>query len=540
MDDHPMAKRLRALILFRALFVTLLLGSFFLFNIGYSRFPFLHAPVFLIATLYLLSIVYWISLPKVKNFSVFAYVQFFFDVLCEICLVYITGGIGSLFSSIMLFTVMSSAIILNKKAGYVIATLCSVLYGVIGDLQFYRIIHIAYNETVQAKEFLYNIFTHILALYLTAFLTGHLSWRLEKTSKKLEEKDSNLKALALFNKDLIENLPSGLLTTDLSGKITIFNRAAEHITGISREAVAMKNITDLFPFITSPFEVERNEGTLSYNGSTVIIGLTISGIMDNEGRKTGYICVFQDITQLKNLEAELKYKETLAAIGELAANMAHEIRNPLASLKTAIEILREGILTKDHSEKLMHIALSEMDRLNKIITDFLIYSRPHAPQCSWFDLHRMLDETLGLIEHPIINKGISVIRNIDGQQEVFADHSKLRQVFLNLGMNAIDSMPNGGTLLISTGRGNGNVKVFFKDTGIGIPPEHLKDIFYPFFTTKETGTGLGLSIAYRIVEEHHGKITVHSVPGKGTTFEIVLPVTSPIPHNEIAMADIGN
>jgi signal transduction histidine kinase len=262
--------------------------------------------------------------------------------------------------------------------------------------------------------------------------------------------------------------------------------------------------------------------------------------MNSEGKKTGYICVFQDITQLKNLEAELKYKETLAAIGELAANMAHEIRNPLASLKSSIEILKEGVLTRDNNERLMHIALSEMDRLNKIITDFLTYSRPHAPECSWFDLHRMLDETAGLIKHLIGSRKISIIKSLDGQQVVFADPSKLRQVFLNLGMNAIESIPDSGTLFISTRRGKGDVTVFFKDTGIGIQPEHLKDIFYPFFTTKETGTGLGLSIAYRIIEEHCGKIYVHSLPGKGTTFEVVFPLTSSTLCSTIYKGHRGN
>jgi two-component system sensor histidine kinase PilS (NtrC family) len=527
MYGHPLVKRLRVLILFRALFVTLLLGSSFLFNIADTRFSILNAPISLIGVLYLLSVIYWVLLPKVKNLAIFAYTQLSVDVICEVYLVFLTGGIGSLFSSIMLITVMSSVIILDKKAGYIIATLCCVLYGFIGDLQYYRMIPLSYNETAQAKDFLYNIFTHILALYLTAFLTGHLSWRLEKASRKLEEKDSDLKALVLFNNELIENLPSGLLTTDTSGKIAIFNKAAEHITGVRREEAAGKNITDLFPFVTRPFEVARKEGTVSCKGRNIIIGLTISGVMDSEGEKTGYICVFQDITQLKNLEAELKYKETLAAIGELAANMAHEIRNPLASLKSSIEILKEGVLTKDNSERLMHIALSEMDRLNKIITDFLTYSRPNAPECSWFDLNRMLDETVGLLEHLIGSGRVSIIKNLDSQQAVFADPCKMRQVFLNLGMNAIESMPEGGTLSINTRRVNGDVTVFFKDTGIGIPPQHIKDIFYPFFTTKETGTGLGLSIAYRIIEEHCGRIHVHSIPGKGTTFEVVFPVSSP-------------
>ncbi|HYA32362.1 MAG TPA: ATP-binding protein, partial [Thermodesulfovibrionales bacterium] len=208
-----------------------------------------------------------------------------------------------------------------------------------------------------------------------------------------------------------------------------------------------------------------------------------------------------------------------------SANMAHEIRNPLASLKGSIEMLKEGALTKDHGEKLMNIALNEMDRLNKIITDFLTYSRPKSPEFFRFDLHTMLDEIIELIRSAAVNTDNIVIRKeFGGKREIIADPLKLRQVFLNLGMNALESMPEGGELLISTRSSKERVTVSVRDSGIGIPKDNLKDIFYPFFTTKDKGTGLGLSIAYRIIEEHNGKLTVKSTPGQGATFEVVLPL----------------
>jgi two-component system sensor histidine kinase PilS (NtrC family) len=315
------------------------------------------------------------------------------------------------------------------------------------------------------------------------------------------------------------------LTTDVSGKILIFNRAAENITGITRSSAVGKNITEVFPFITYPIETQRTEGKIPRHGDYRTIGFTISASTDSSQNKTGYICIFQDITELMNLEAELKHKETLAAIGELSANMAHEIRNPLASLKGSIEMLKEGMLTKDHGEKLMNIALSEMDRLNKIITDFLTYSWPKNPEFLRFDLHTMLDEIIELIRSATMNTdNISIWKEFGGEREIVADPQKLRQVFLNLGMNAIESMPEGGALTVSTRHSKDTVIVSFKDSGIGIPEENLKEIFYPFFTTKDKGTGLGLSIAYSIIEEHNGKITVKSTPGQGAFFEVVLPV----------------
>jgi len=526
MEDTALFKRLKALIILRAFFVTILLGTFLIFEIGFYRFPYPRAILYIIIPLYLLSILYTVLLYQVKNLTAYAYFQLSIDALAAIALILVTGGIESWFSFVMLLTVIASAITVNKRAGFITATTCSILYGLLIDLQFYRVIPVAYDFAVKEKDFLYNIFSHITSLYLTAYLTGYMSSRLEKTSLRLAERDSDLKDLTYFNRELIEGLPSGLLTTDLSGKILIFNRAAENIVGIPQSVAAGKDITEIFPFIESLSVTERREGLITQDGDLRTIGLTISGSTDSNERSTGYVCIFQDITELKNLEAELKHKETLAAIGELSANMAHEIRNPLASLKGSIEMLKEGTLTKDHGEKLMNIALSEMDRLDKIITDFLSYSRPKEPEFFRFDLHALLDETIELIKSATVHTDtITIKKGFSGEDVVVADPQKLRQVFLNLGMNAIESMPGGGEVAISTAHLKDAVVVSIKDSGMGIPQKNLKDIFFPFFTTKDKGTGLGLSIAYRIIEEHNGKITVRSVPGQGTTFAVVLPVS---------------
>jgi two-component system sensor histidine kinase PilS (NtrC family) len=529
MPDNALFKRLKALIAFRAFFVTLLLGTFLLFGIGYYKFPYTRTILyFIIVPLYVVSVIYGLLLPRIRNLTLFAYIQLSVDAISTVSLIFLTGGIESWFSFIMLLIVIGSVITVNRKAGYITATICSILYGLLTDLQFYRLIPVQYDPSVMEKDFLYNIFSHISGLYLTAYLTGYLSTRLEKTSQKLEEKDSNLKDLTFFHKELIESLPSGLLTVDLSGNILIFNRAAEHITGVPRTAAIGNNITTVFPFVTHPIETLRGEGSITVHDTRRTIGLTLSQSTDSSRQETGYICIFQDITELKRLEAELKHKETLAAIGELSANMAHEIRNPLASLKGSIEILKEGTLTRAHGEKLMNIALSEMDRLNTIITDFLTYSRPKPPEFLSFDLHAMLNEIIQLTRNAIISTDkISITKDFGGHYEIVADPQKLRQVFLNLTMNAIESMPGGGSLFIRTRRVHDTVAISFKDSGIGIPPENLKEIFYPFFTTKDRGTGLGLSIAYRIIEEHQGRITVNSIPGTGTTFEVTIPMNQP-------------
>jgi signal transduction histidine kinase len=223
------------------------------------------------------------------------------------------------------------------------------------------------------------------------------------------------------------------------------------------------------------------------------------------------------------LELEVKQKEKWAAIGELSANIAHEIRNPLASMRGSIEMLREDKIPGKHREQLMDIALKEMERVNNIITDFLTYSSPRPLEMQQVDIHLLLNETLSLLRNRVQESGnIKITRGFAGLLFLSADQQKIRQVFWNLGLNAIEAMKDGGELTVSTKESHGTVQIVFSDTGPGIEPSKIERIFYPFFTTKEGGTGLGLSIAYRIVDEHNGKLNVRSVPGINTTFEIIL------------------
>jgi two-component system sensor histidine kinase PilS (NtrC family) len=237
----------------------------------------------------------------------------------------------------------------------------------------------------------------------------------------------------------------------------------------------------------------------------------------------GYIVIFQDLTEWKKLEADMKKKEKWAAIGELSSNIAHEIRNPLASLKSSIEILKEDTVPANYKNRLMDIALKEMDRLDRIIKDFLTYSRPLPPSYMRFNLHELLDETVDLLRNVDQHRDTIVIqKQYNGEVEVNADPQKMRQVFWNLGLNALDAMPEGGELTIATKYEDKNMVITFEDTGTGIEKQQIEKIFYPFFTTKDQGTGLGLAIAYRIMEEHGGAITVDSTPGTGTTFKVIL------------------
>lgn len=523
--SHALSRRLKALTAFRALFVTVLLGSFYVFEIGYRIFPYPYEVLYLVVFLYCLTIVYSLLLVRTGT-RLFAYVQLCLDVLSVVALVFLTGGIESWFSSLMILVVIAAAVVLGKRAGYVMATLSSVLFGSIVDLQFYGILPISFDPMLTEKDFLYNIFSHILALYLTAYLIGHLSFRLERATMGLEKRDIDLRELALFNREVIEGMPSGLFTTDLKGRILLFNRSAEKITGFKSASAIGREIGEVLPFIGKIGEKERLEGTLEGTlegaGDNTVLTLTVSAMQDAKGENTGFIGIFDDLTEIRRMQEEMRQKEKLADIGELAANIAHEIRNPLASLKGSVEILKEDAVSPEYKKKLMDIALGEMQRLDAIITEFLSYSRPKAIESSVFDLHQVLDETVEMLKQRDAEK-VVFVKDFGGTMYIKADQQRLQQVFWNLGINAIEAMPEGGRLRIGTAGRKELVEIIFEDTGIGIGQESRKKIFYPFFTTKQSGTGLGLSIAYRIVQDHSGNIAFSSTLGEGTRFRIFLP-----------------
>jgi len=259
----------------------------------------------------------------------------------------------------------------------------------------------------------------------------------------------------------------------------------------------------------------------------------LSHLLGRDDRLSGFIGIFQDLTKIKEMEEEVKGKEKMAAIGELSAWMAHEIRNPLASLSGSMQVLRENIKPTEENIHLIEIALRETDRLNLIVQDFLNYARPKPLSLELCDITALIDDTVSLLKNSKeFHEGIKINKLVDGRIEAFVDPNQMKQVFWNLSINAIQAMPMGGELIIDTRLKTEEIppegiseliEIVFRDTGVGINKADLDYIFFPFFSTKEGGSGLGLAIAYRIVEDHKGKIKVESEVGRGTTFRIYLP-----------------
>jgi len=521
-------RRLQVIILIRLLIVTILVGSFYIFRIGYSNVVFPDIFPYFIATICFLSIIYAVAIRWLKTFSlftIFAYAQIVIDIFSEIVFVYLTGGIESWFSFTIFLSIISASIVLNSRASYYMATLSSILYALLIGLQSHNLLFASAKNIFSSKDYIYNAFTYIISFYLIAFLSAYFSKELYFATQSLQEKEADINNLRVLSRDIIESMPSGVFTTDLNWRIITFNRSAEKITGITHSEAMGKTPREIFPFLQNinlKKQWERIEGEVEAK----YIGIRFGTLKDSLGEPTGMIGVFQDLTDIKAMESEIQKKEKWAYIGELSALIAHELRNPLASLKASIEMLREKKVSEKHAEHLMEIALSEMDRLNNIITDFLLYAKPQEPDKKPFDLHQSLKDMVTLLlSSETNNKNVSILENLEGKLFINGDSKQLQQVFWNLCINAIDAVSEGGNISISTRKMNNTVEIIFKDTGTGISKEDKEKIFYPFFTTKEKGTGLGLSVAHKIIEAHGGKITVESHGrGTGATFKVVLPV----------------
>jgi two-component system sensor histidine kinase PilS (NtrC family) len=345
---------------------------------------------------------------------------------------------------------------------------------------------------------------------------------------------------------------SGLLTTDLHGKITSYNHAAELITGYQVSEVYGTDFQHIFQDITIPHiiqtlatlrkDAQRLETKITTKtGLPVHLGLSISSLRDDTGKIAGVICIFQDLTELKEMEDHIHRAERLAAIGQLAAGVAHEIRNPLASISGAIQMLQTELDLDEDNQALMQIIRRESKRLDAILTDFLLYARPQTITLAKCDIiHEVIVTVIGLLKQDEHCSQDTIQIQVNAPQnfpKIVCDAQQLKQVFWNIGLNALQAMPQGGTLTIDAAletvepweldtTGPIQAAVFaVSDTGPGIDADTQKNIFYPFYTTKPNGTGLGLAIAHQIIKNHHGSIRVkHSRP-QGTTFEVVLPLT---------------
>ena len=544
--------KLKWLMALRVVIVTVVLGSSIILQIGYQRS--LHPNsvfYFLIGGTYLLTISYSIAIKSIRNLRRFATLQLVLDLLLETVLIYYTGGIDSPFSLVYMITILSSCVILDRKAGVRTGAVAGILFGTVVDAQYFHLLPEGPANPYPGFETLYLLFLNIGGFIIIAYLTGSLTEKLKQTREVLIERTTGLEDLKAFHQNVLRSISSGVLTTDLKSRITSFNRAAQEITGLSQEEALGRpwwevlsvdgqrlNIPPAgFPkgSVRLDCDCKRKDGT------TLLLGMTVSPLIDSNMEVTGSVWTFQDLTRIKEMEEEVKRKKWLATIGEMAAGIAHEIRNPLASISGTMQVLkREKGLDQD-ARQMMAIAVTETDRLNSIVSSFLKYARPASLNRKPTDLHKILDETLILLAQTLgLMDRIEIKKRYSEENPVLnIDPDQMKQVFWNLAINALQAMPEGGVLEVATQRviprrrsdwvvemsPDGSwVLIMFKDNGAGIDQEFRDKIFYPFFSMKEKGSGLGLSIVHRIIDDHSGRINVESQKGIGTTMSLLLPM----------------
>ena len=530
---EPLKDRIKILIAFRLLLTLIFLGATVWIHyreLKSALQPALYPFYGIIVIVCLLTIAYSFLLKRVRRLDVFAYFQLFADVFIITMVVFLTGGVESPLLFLYILAIIGGSMLLGRSGGFAVSSISSLSYGLLVDLQFYGLFpwSLAMAPSVEmpnSTTTLYNLFVAITAFFTVALLSGYLAERVRMMETELDAAKVDYERLESLSRNIIENIGSGIMTIDRDGRITSFNRAAERITGLSFEEVYLKGIEEVFPDFRE-MEGKRSlpRGEMVFRGKggeELFLGFSISPLKEG-GEERGAVIIFQDMTQLKKMEEEARRNDRLRALGELAAGMAHEIRNPLASISGSIQVLKEDLKGLNEEDRhLMDIILTEAERLNNLIADFLVFARP-APKKKGVSLKALAEETLELLCSRRDLKDVKVVKEMEDVR-VFVDPEQMRQVFWNLFLNAIEAMDGRGILRVGIRRnGRGGAEITVSDTGRGIKREYGEKIFDPFFTTKDMGIGVGLSVVHRIIEGHNGSITFESKEGEGTTFRITL------------------
>ncbi|QEM68221.1 PAS domain S-box protein [Geobacter sp. FeAm09] len=475
--------------------------------------------------------------------SFIAYLQAIWDLLFVTVLLLFTDGILSPYSFLYLLSIMSAGLLLGGRQAFYAASLCSILYGSIVDMQYFGLlasIGLSRSDAQQlgASHIFYTIFFNLMGFYLTALITGFLSARARESEEALREKTVNYDELERLSMSIVSNLESGLLTITPAGRIRVFNHYAEMITGLTQAAAYNTRLVDIFPALADVAGTmdARLDGEFEYelpSGETMTLGYNAVSFSDSQGGAAGAIVNFKDLTSMKRMEAALKRADRLAALGEISARMAHEIRNPLAAMSGSVQMLAEHGSVAENDQRLLKIVLREAGRLNGLITDFLAYARPSSPCKERFELRPLVEDLIMLLSSDSHFGRVSFRNLVAAHILIQADVNQLRQVLLNLFRNSADAMPEGGIVEIESRFQLSGADGFNKspaaiitvtDNGCGIDSGTAAHLFEPFWTTKADGSGLGLAVTYRIVETHGGTITVESPPEGGCCFTIMLPV----------------
>jgi two-component system sensor histidine kinase PilS (NtrC family) len=476
---------------------------------------------------YTVSLFYVVLLSFWREHRLQASLQVLTDLIMVSLVVHETGGWDSSLNFLYPLAIIVAGILLPRVWAQLVAALAFILYGTVLELNYYGVVH-SYCTTHPALKVLQAIiFVNLFAFLAVAYLAGLLVAKLRQARVQLKDASGALEDLQILHENIIQSISSGLITTGLDGRITLVNNAALKLLERAPDQLLGKPVTGIFldplPNAESQTHAEVRFDTVGSFRRTVRV--RVAALSGPERGALGYVYALDDLTEIRRLEREVRMQDRLAAVGRLAAAIAHEIRNPLTSIAGSVSML-SGIpeMSEEH-RNLLAIVTRESQRLNGIITDFLAYSRGKQYHFEKTDLVRLLEDTLTLMRHRMTAENIAI--TIESgfavpQAWVLADGDKIKQVFWNFAENAVRAMRNGGILKVGIDRLGDDWQVSFADTGTGMTPQQTEKIFEPFQSNFEGGTGLGLAVVYQIVQAHEGKVWARSKPGQGTTFVLRL------------------
>lgn len=557
----PLARQLRWIIGIRLVVVTSVLLPYFLLQLaapGESLgLDFLYG---LAGLTYAASLAYIALLRVLKDrWAVQAFIQFFGDLLLITGLVYYFGGIASPFSILYFIVIIVASALFRRRTGFAVAALAGLLYSatVIGlyfqwlpepatsvEVSRGSILPAMSVEEVQPGgrevpgwRIIYNLFTHIFGFFMVAYLTTRLAQNIFRAERELQEKQEDLADLQIVHRDVIQSIPSGLITCDLDGIVTSANLAAQEILGKAVLEIVGLPVTSLGLFSqddwsklirqSGEYPRARPETVYQRHGIVRNIGYSVTPLTNAEKIRTGFILIFQDLSDWRKLQEELRLKDRLAAVGELASGIAHEVGNPLAAISGSVQMLTRSKDAISSENRLLDIILKESQRLDRTIKGFLQFARPKERSNVRFDIAQLLEEHLELLRNSAEVSRHHVLQlNVEPPSvSLIADPDQISQIFWNLSRNALRAMPQGGTLEVEGRLDDDRYLIRFSDTGCGMSEEERDKMFHPFHSFFDGGSGIGMAIVYRIVQEHGGRLHVESRPGQGTAITVELPRT---------------
>jgi two-component system sensor histidine kinase PilS (NtrC family) len=535
----------------RVVISTIILGTATLVQLATpGAFP-INPFYFLIGLTYGLSVVYLATLRYVDDNPWLVDMQLTVDAALVSAFIFVTGGIKSDFSSLYLLPILAASTLRSRRGALQVAAVSAVLYlaivvGQYTTLDTFPRWAASPESGLPAPRFgKYVLAMNVFGFLAIGSLAGALAERLRSTGSRLATVAETVEDIRAYNEHVINSLVSGLVTADADCRILTFNRAASAITGVPAAQATGRNAASVLGLpphfvnrLTTLARARSHRGDFTVgteDGRTIELGVTAARLSFPDGR-TGFLFTFQDVTDVKRLEREAGVRQRLAAVGEMAAGIAHEIRNPLASMSGSLQVLRGELPLTEDQEQLMDIVLRESDRLNGTIRSFLAYARPQRVSVTRFDLAQLVSDTARLLRN-----GADVHEHHAVDVEVPADpvwlefdENQMRQIVWNLATNGLRAMAAGGRLRLVAETSDGHtVGLRVEDQGCGIAPGDIDRIFQPFRSSFEKGTGLGLATVHRIVTDAKGTIHVNSKVGEGTSMRVVLPAT----HGEAPTRD---